>query len=338
METESIFPVGVDMAKASFDVCFQEENQPEQALVFANEPEGFRAFLSALPKGKNSKVVMEASGPYYYPLACFLYEQGLQVAVINPLVIRRFCQMKLQRAKTDRADARAIWQYGCAMQTPNWQPLAEAYLQIKQLYSHQQQLLKHQQACLRQREAFLASGKADSWLLTYMNKELIELAARLKELEEQLQQRIAQENGALQAQLQSIPGIGPKTSLLLIVSLRGFGGFTHYKQVIAYLGLAPRIYQSGSSVKGRSHICKMGMSSVRACLYMAARSARRYNRACKALYERLIARGKAHRQAMIAVVNKLLKQAFALVKSGEYYQPEYGLSLAEPKNILTPKP
>ena len=64
----------------------------------------------------------------------------------------------------------------------------------------------------------------------------------------------------------------------------------------------------------------MGMSSLRAVLFMAARTARLYNPTCKDLYDRLRSAGKAHRVAMIAVVNKLIKQAFAIAKSGESYR------------------
>ncbi|WP_051049883.1 IS110 family transposase [Nafulsella turpanensis] len=145
-----------------------------------------------------------------------------------------------------------------------------------------------------------------------------------------MEELIEEENGALKEQLESIPGIGPKTSLLLIVALRGFENFQNYKQVISYLGLSPRIYESGSSVRGKAKICKMGMAEVRKCLYMAARSAKLYNKTCKELYERLRKKGKAHRVAMIAVVNKLLKQAFAIVEAGNLYEKDY-----QPKQLET---
>lgn len=106
---------------------------------------------------------------------------------------------------------------------------------------------------------------------------------------------------------------------MLIIATDGFGMFENYKQVISYFGLAPRIYESGTSVKGKGHICKMGMGQMRKVLYMAATSAIRCNKACKELYDRLRTKGKPYRVALIAAVNKLIKQAFAIAKSGKPY-------------------
>jgi len=113
-------------------------------------------------------------------------------------------------------------------------------------------------------------------------------------------------------QLKSIPGMGSKTSLLLIVISGGFSKFNNHKQLASYVGISPRIFESGTSVKGKSKICKMGMSKIRALLYMCAWSAKRCNETCKALYDRLVEKGKSKKLALIAVVNKLLKQAFAI--------------------------
>lgn len=331
MEKTQVFVVGVDISKATFDVYFLDVAGKKHQLKLENDQPGFQSLLSSLPKEKEIRVVMEASGPYYYQLACFLYEKGIEVAVMNPLIIKRFCQMRLIRTKTDKADAQAIFDYGSLMQTKPWQPLKDNYLKIKQLYTRRKQLLKHQHATARQLEAFLATGQIDQWLEQQMLKELEELQLTIKAIDEELNKLIEEENGALKQQLESIPGIGPKASLLLIVCLRGFEGFDNYRQVISYVGLSPRTFESGSSVKGKAKICKMGMSQLRACLYMAARSAKKYNTSCKQLYERLRARGKAHKQAMIAVVNKLLKQAFALVQSGKMYEPNYRLTSAGAK-------
>ena len=83
--------------------------------------------------------------------------------------------------------------------------------------------------------------------------------------------------------------------------------FTDYRKLSSYIGICPRLFESGSSVKGKTRICKMGMSRIRAMLYMCSWSAKRCNKTCRELYERLIAKGKAKKQALIAVANKLLK-------------------------------
>ncbi len=56
---------------------------------------------------------------------------------------------------------------------------------------------------------------------------------------------------------------------------------------------------------------------------MCAMNAKQTNPACKALFDRLKANGKTGKQALITVMNKLLKQVFAVVKNGTIYQPNY---------------
>lgn len=312
---------GVDISKEKFDFYIKTVEGKIQKGKLSNNNEGFKEFLLKLPQ--NTWVVMEASGPYYYQLATFLFERGIKISVINPLVIKRFMQMQLKRTKTDSADAQSIAAYGSLMEIKPWEPLKESYLQIKQWYAYQKQLLKHQHAILMKMESFIAAGPVNVLIRTSMEEELLRIEENNKEANKHLNELIEIENGELRKQLESVPGIGPKTSLLLIVALRGFDNFENYKQVISYLGLSPRIYESGTSEKGKTKICKMGMTVVRKCLYMAARSAKAYNQTCKDLYLRLRAKGKAHRVAMIAVVNKLIKQAFAVAKSGVGYDKNY---------------
>ena len=119
--------------------------------------------------------------------------------------------------------------------------------------------------------------------------------------------------------LTSIPGIAKKTASALIMATGGFTRFANAKQLCAYVGMTPRIYESGSSIKGKARICKLGMSRVRALLYVCAWTAKRYNKACAELYERLLAKGKAKKLALVAVANKLLRQAFAIASGNKPY-------------------
>lgn len=324
--------IGVDISKATFDFYFNDHNSNYGKLH--NHQEGFEVFINMLPQ--DPWVVMEASGPYYYQLACFLSQQGIPVSVVNPLVIKRFSQMKLQRTKSDKADARIISEYAHIATLRSWRPPSEDMHHLQQLFTTLEQVIKQRTALGKQMMAFQATGSVDEQLLRLNETWIAQLESTQKELEKMIEEKVDKQSASLRKNLQSIPGIGPKTSILLIVSCKGFIPFQHYKQVISYLGLAPRIYQSGTSVRGRARICKMGMGKVRACLYMAARSARRHNTACRRLYDRLRAKGKPHRVAMIAVANKLIKQAFAIVKSGVKYQDDFGSFDSSKQNkILT---
>lgn len=107
--------------------------------------------------------------------------------------------------------------------------------------------------------------------------------------------------------------------MMLIAITDDFTKFEHYKQLIAYVGFSPRIYESGTSVRGKGHICKMGKSQIRKLLYLCTWTAKRYNKTCREMYDRLHAKGKPERVIKIAIANKLLKQAFAVATSKQKY-------------------
>ena len=312
--------VGIDISKQSFDVCVLIEGK-EQVKRFAYNKEGLKALLKWLPQGV--LCVMEATGPYYLKLACYLQEHQIAVSVVNPLVIKRFSQMRLLRAKTDRADAKMIARYAIAEQPSLWQPPAPYQVELQQLEALLQQLQKQQTALNNQLEAFEATGLMSKKVKQVFTKLLTELQKQIQGITEKMEALTQEHEGGLLDHLVSIPGIGKKTAIVLIVLSNGFKKFSNYKQLSAYIGLSPRIYESGSSVKGKAKICKMGMSSIRAMLYMCAWSACKCNKGCRELYERLLAKGKAKQLALIAVANKLLKQAFAIATNNTSYNENY---------------
>jgi len=109
----------------------------------------------------------------------------------------------------------------------------------------------------------------------------------------------------------------------LIVATEGFKNFDNAKQLCSFFGLAPTETSSGTSIKGKSKISKMGNPLVRKKLYMCSLQASRYNKTCIDLYQRLLAKGKPKKLALIAVANKLLKIVFAIAKSGLPFDREY---------------
>ena len=123
--------------------------------------------------------------------------------------------------------------------------------------------------------------------------------------------------------LTGIPGIGLKTALFLIVVTDGFSKFDNASQLCSYVGITPTIRESGSSVRGRSRISKVGNRKLRNLLFLCSFNACKHNYACKAVYERIVNKGKSKKLALIAVANKLLRQAFAIARSGRPYDETY---------------
>lgn len=310
--------IGIDISKLSFDVAIKMENEKYLHFKFSNDHEGFIKFIELLNQDY-AICVMEASGPYYLKLATFLFNRKISVCVVNPLVIRRFSQMRMSRTKTDKKDAVMIAEYG-KNQTPNlWKPEAEYVLEIKQMHAYVEQMNKSRTGLIRQREAFKYNAVESLALKESIEKMILLLETEIALIENKMIAIIKDQHNELFQQLKSIPGIGIKTAMLLIVISGGFTKFDNAKQLSSYVGISPRIFESGTSVKGKSKICKMGMSRIRAMLYVCSWSAKKYNNTCKELYDRLVEKGKAKKLALIAVANKLLKQAFALASKNEYY-------------------
>ncbi len=149
----------------------------------------------------------------------------------------------------------------------------------------------------------------------------------IKRLEKSLALQLACWQGEQLNNITSIPGPGKRAVALLVVYTDGFKKVNNYRQLIALAGLAPREHTSGTSVWGRKGMCKMGNGHLRSVLYMCLLSAIKHNQACKDLYERLKAKGKCSKVALIAVCNKLLKQAFSIATKGTTYNPNYKSSI-----------
>lgn len=322
MQTKTNF-VGIDISKLSFDVALTRQEK-YQHYKLSNDEAGFKALSKVLPV--QAHVVMEASGPYYLQLAVYLTARGIAVSVINPLVIRRFCQMRLSRAKTDKKDAVMIAEYGKLERPALWRVPEQHVIALQQMEALLSSLLKDRTALSNQLESFTHSGMLGKELERMMVKELRHKDSLIRRISEGMEAIAKQHYAQMLTSLESIPGMGRKTAMALIVISGGFERFEDYRKLSSYLGICPRIFESGTSVKGKARICKMGMSHIRALLYVCSWSACRCNKACRELYQRLLAKGKAKKLALIAVANKLLKQAFAIATQKTKYHENYSNS------------
>src|SRR4051812_38593753 len=161
---------GVDISKLFFDVAILR-NGEYHYYKFSNDASGFAAFLKEA--NKDDQVVMEASGPYYLRLACCLIQEGIAVSVINPLVIRRFCQMRMSRAKTDKKDAKMIAEYGKTEQPGLWEAPQQQVITLQQMDALLANLTKEQTALSNQLKSFESSGLLTKQLAKVIHKELL---------------------------------------------------------------------------------------------------------------------------------------------------------------------
>lgn len=312
--------IGIDISKDVFDVYSPEDGH----LQYPNTQKGFKVFKKSLTE--LSHCLMEATGQYYYQLALFLYENSVAVSVENPLKIKRFTQMKLSKIKTDKADAKAIYDYASSQELLLWEPPNKEALQLLSLletYQKQSTQIKNK---LHGEDAL---GNPSKTVVRSLKRSLKNIQKEIELIENELEIMVKQEDADSLARVQSIPGIGRKTAVMLLISTQYMKRFETASQLCSYAGLTPIIRQSGTSVKARERISKMGNPKLRNLLFMCSFNAVKYNKACKALYERIVAKGKSKKLALIAVCNKLLKQAFAIIKKELYYDENFKSSLAK---------
>lgn len=308
---------GIDISKDFFDISILSNPTIIYNGRFTNDPDGFTKLKSVLQP--DAHCIMEATGPYYLRLACWLHTQGFTVSVVNPLVIRRFAQMQLRRVKTDKADATIIAEYGRMQQPQAWSPPAQYLVTLQQLDAMREKVIVQLTLFNNQLEAFTATGLMEKGIKTLMNKMITSHQKMLRQLDDKIEGMVMQYHSQMLTNLTTIPGIAKKTASVLITVTGGFTRFQTAKQLCAYVGMSPRIYESGSSIKGKARICKLGMGRVRALLYVCSWTASRHNKACAELYERLLSKGKAKKLALVAVANKLLRQAFAIATGNKPY-------------------
>jgi transposase len=319
--------VGIDVSKDWLDVAVQAEGKPLAQAQFANVPEGWRKLHHYLQKrvSKGAAVCLEATGSYGEEVAAYLYEAGYTVSVVNPARIKAYAASQLQRNKTDKLDAALIADF-CRTQTPPlWTPPDPVWRELRTLVRHLDDLESDQQRQKNRLHALQHSAHASPTVETNLRQQLDLLGEQIEQVKAQIQTHIDQHPDLKRQRdlLVSVKGIGELTAAKLLAEVPALTEFSDVRQLVAYAGLNPRQRQSGSSVRGQSHISKTGRASIRAALYMPAVCAQRHNPILRAYAERLTQHGLGKMQVVVAVMRKLLHLVYGILKSGQPFDPHY---------------
>lgn len=313
--------LGIDIAKLTFDGDLLKE-QPHHLHQFDNSPAGFKQLEQWLAQQGVDQVhaCMEATSVYYEGLATYLFEQGHQVSVINPLRIKAFRQSRLGRTKNDAQDARLIAQFCQEQNPPLWQPLSPAQSQLQALARHRQALLSDRQQQHNRLESCRSPMVAHS-----LERLVATLSAEIEAIEQTIADHINQ-HPELKTQydlLLTIPGLGAITAAQLLAEMPHLAHYASAKQAAADAGLTPGEWSSGTSIRTRPRLCKIGKDRVRKLLFFPALSALRHNPIIQALQARLQARSK-HKMVIVgAAMRKLLHIAYGVLKNNQPFDPNY---------------
>jgi len=308
---------GIDISKDVFDVMDANNNYYQ----FTNNQKGFKKFFKLLDA--SSHCVMEATAYYHLLLANFLFDSEIKVSVENPLSVKRFIQMKLSKIKTDKSDAKMICKYAEQVDLKLWKPNSKNIVECLQISRLLDVYTKQSTAIKNKIHGEKILGTPSAIVIKSLKKSLKNIQKQIMELEERLIYLVKLDFQQMLTLLETIPGIGRKTAAMLIVLTNGFDKFENANQLCSYCGLTPVIRQSGSSIKGKARISKVGNQKLRNLLFLCSFTACKHNLACENIYTRIVDKGKSKKLALIAVCNKLLKQSYAIAKSGLPYDANF---------------
>lgn len=317
--------LGVDVSKLTLDVCLLDSvSCGRKQFRFANTAAGIRQLLAWLRKqaGKDPiTLALESTGIYGHPCALAAHAAGHRVFLVNARRVVEFARSQGRRNKTDKADAELIARFALANPgLPRWEPLPPAQATLRALLRRQADLEAMVHAEQRRLESCEPVLRASIQAL------LEAFQTQLQELEKAITAHLRKERALANdvLRLRAVPGIGLKTARLLVAEIPRH--FKNARAIAAWLGVVPRQYQSGSSVRKASRIGREA-PHLRFKLYFPAITAMRFDPRCKAFASRLRAAGKAPLSVVFAVLHKLIRMAFAMLKTGSEYQPDHHVAL-----------
>jgi transposase len=295
---------GIDVAAKTLEAK-RRRGEELAAQTFENDGAGHRALLKWV--GKGAQVCLEATGVYHLQLALTLRAGGVQVMVVNPRVAKDFGRALGNRSKTDKVDAEVLLEYVERMRFVEWQPPREAVFELRE---HGRRITELVQACVEEKNRVHAKSRSrlSGAILDDVKAHIAQLEKRIDRIEASAMKVIEHDQDLLEQYeiLKGIRGVGRRSAILLLTELAVLDPTMTVKQLVAYAGLDPRRYESGTTVEKPPRISKTGNARLRAILYMNALSAIRHERGARLFFARLVMRGKKRKQALVAVMRKLL--------------------------------
>jgi transposase len=314
------YQLGIDVAKAKLDCALRLPDGKLRHKVVENSLGGFEALKVWWEKqGANRlHVCMEATGIYWEAVAEFLatFEQ-VTVSVVNPAQIRAFGASRMVRTKTDKADAKLIAEFCAERSPPRWQPPSPAEQALRAMALRLESLhVMHTQESNRFAVARPSVKESIAKHLQWLDQEIAALSQAIRNHIDN--DPSLHDKGRL---LDSIPGVGERTIAVLLAFMADTQRFGNARQAVAFAGLDPRQHESGSSVKAKPRLSKVGHAFLRKMLYMPAMVTLYRTQWGGVFRNRLENYGKPPKLIIGAMMRKLIHVAFGVLKSGKPFNP-----------------
>jgi len=313
--------LGIDIAKDKFDVALLRGNDTLHA-EFANEGKGFKALKKWLKKNRADglHICMEATGSYWFDIAEFLCREGFLVSVVNPAQVKYYGKSELVRTKTDKVDAALIARF-CRVNSPRtWIPRPAHMKQLREKVRLLEFYKSKRKDFMNRIKVPGLSGESKAML----KKSLDRINADIKKIIKSLR-TLVKSNLDLKESvrlIKTIPGAGEVTSWLVLSEAEDVENYDSARQLAAHAGLTPRHHESGSSIRGKARMSKVGNALLRKGLYMPAVVAKNHNPVIKSFAERLLLKGKPGKVVIVAAMRKLLHIIYGVLKNRKAFDPE----------------
>ena len=306
--------IGIDVGGSSLDVAWHRGDSAH----YANRPDAIAALVERLKRQTVTRIVVEPTGGYEKALVKALRQASLPLEIIHTSRFKAYRELLGVKAKSDTSDARLLAAYAAAPDEVRGRradyvevPQDTVREALAELAARRDQLkhMMHAETCrlgtvrlAELRQAITAHLEALKGEDKQIHKRMLELVGGRPDLKRD--QRL----------LATVKGIGPISALTLLASVPELGRIDN-KVAAALIGVAPFVHQSGTMVAPAR--IRGGRAAVRSILYMAAVTASRHNPVLRPFYDRLIAKGKPAKVALIAVLRRLVAFANAVLKSGQ---------------------
>lgn len=307
--------LGIDVAKLKVDCALLLASGKHRNKVFDNTPKGFAAMTEWLAKngGAEARVCMEATGVYWEAVAEHLSNQGMLVSVVNPAQVKSFGESRMVRTKTDKVDAQLIAAFSREREPEAWKAPSLAEQTLRALVLRREALLNmltQEKNRLDVSRETVQQGITDH--IDWLKDEIAKLEAMMRN-------HIGDDpdlRGKYEL-LDSVPGLGEKTIPVLLSYYGDTERFSNSKQAVAFAGLDPRHHESGSSVRGKTRMSKIGHTFLRKAIYMPAMVTLHRTAWGRKFRDRLMAAAKPKMVVMGAMMRKLIVVAYGVLKSGK---------------------
>jgi len=305
--------VGIDVAKNELVVHVLPTNQQ---LTVPNSIEGIKELLTLLKEIKPKQIVLEATGGLERELLTNLVANEWSATAINPRQARDLAKGLGDLAKTDAVDAKILARFAQLQVIPTRPVPSQKTQEMNDLVTRRQQLIQ-----MRTMETNRSHQTRQKTIVTSIEKIVNALNKQIDDIDVRIQKMIDENPDWSEKDkiLQSVPGVGAKTSQMLIAALPELGDLNR-REIATLVGVAPFCRDSGKKVGQRC--IKGGRADVRAALYMATFAAIKWNKTIKVFYNQLRARGKKFKVAVVAAMRKLITILNVMLKTKKVWREQ----------------